>query len=102
MISDLTPIPAPSKGSPMEAPTTLRDLHWTPLEGPGRNSLVSHGENPIHFFRSSNSQGILLDDKPAERRHIEPVNDLILLELVIQKHYSKANDLVWTWVRLDL
>ena len=28
-------IPAPSKGSPMEAPTLLRDLHWTPLEGPG-------------------------------------------------------------------
>ena len=28
-----TVIPAPSKGSPMEAPTPLRDLHWTPLEG---------------------------------------------------------------------
>ena len=28
-------LPAPSKGSPMEAPTPLRGLHWTPLEGPG-------------------------------------------------------------------
>ena len=27
-------IPAPSNGSPMEAPTLLRDLHWTPFEGP--------------------------------------------------------------------
>ena len=25
---------AASKGCPMEAPTPLRDLHWTPLEGP--------------------------------------------------------------------
>ena len=32
-------IPAPSKGSPMEAPTLLGDLHWTPLEGPGRTGL---------------------------------------------------------------
>ena len=43
------PALAPSKGSPMdtststfkgvtngmEAPTLLRDLHWTPIEGPG-------------------------------------------------------------------
>ena len=29
--------PAPSKGSRMEAPTLLRDLLWTPLEGPGGN-----------------------------------------------------------------
>ena len=31
----------PSKGSPMEGPTLLRDLHWTPLEGSGINV---HGE----------------------------------------------------------
>ena len=29
------PVPAPSQGSPMGAPTPLRDLHWTPREGPG-------------------------------------------------------------------
>ena len=28
-------LPAPSKGLRMEASTLVRDLHWTPLEGPG-------------------------------------------------------------------
>ena len=31
---------APSKGSPMEAPTLLRDLHWTPLDGPGMKHIM--------------------------------------------------------------
>ena len=35
MESLLGRIPAPSKGSPLGAPTPLRDLRWTPLEGPG-------------------------------------------------------------------
>ena len=30
----------------MEAPTPLRDLHWTPLEGPGVYFEDKHAANP--------------------------------------------------------
>ena len=36
----------------MEAPTLLRDLHWTPLEGPGRVScflLLIGGQVDVPF-----------------------------------------------------
>ena len=41
-------IPAPSKGSPMEAPTPLRDLHWTPRKKVKVYIYISSAE-PKHY-----------------------------------------------------
>ena len=54
-------IPAPSRGSPMEA-STLRDLHGTPLEGPGMFIRI------LFLWRSDFSWGRLLYIGPTRQQ----------------------------------
>ena len=52
----------------MEAPTPLRDLHWTPLEGPGTKTMKSEDTQMTRMGRVEQKLFQLLGRFPTARK----------------------------------